>query len=133
MPYRSLRVLLVEEDGLIVAQIRRTLTNAGFEIADMAANGQEAVEMARRTQPDFILMDINMPVMNGIEATRYIMTERAIPIIILTGYDVPEYRDAAREAGACAYLVKPITNRELVKKIRECLFPGLTDAIVEKE
>ena len=118
---RRLRGLIVEDEGLTLLLLIRVLAAAGYELAGTAVNGEEAIEVARRAQPDFILMDTNMPVMNGVEATRRIIAERPLPIIMLTGYSAEENVNAALEAGACAYVVKPVTSSELIIAVREAI------------
>jgi response regulator NasT len=121
MPTHRLQALIVEDEPETILVLLRILASAGYGIAGTAVNGAEAIEVARQSKPDFILMDTNMPVLNGIEATRQIMAERPVPIIMLTGYDMEEHLDAALEAGACAYITKPVRSSHLVLAIGEAL------------
>ena len=115
------RALVAEDEGMTVMLLRRALTVAGFEVVGAAANGEQAVRLADELKPDFILMDVNMPGINGIEATRRIMAVRPIPIIVLTAYSEESLVDEAIEAGACAYLVKPITSEQIPPAVRTAL------------
>lgn len=115
------RALIAEDEGMTVMLLRRTLVAAGFEVVGAVANGEHAVKQADALQPDFILMDVNMPGMNGIEATRQIMAKRPVPIIILTAYSEEGLVEEAIEAGACAYIVKPITSEQVVPALRTAL------------
>jgi response regulator NasT len=115
---RTLRALICEDEGMTVMMLRRALLAAGYEVVGEAAEGGKCVELAREHKPDFILMDITMPGMDGIEATRRIMQERPVAIIMLTAYSEGHNVTAALEAGACAYLVKPIESRQLVPAVK---------------
>ncbi|MCC6730201.1 MAG: response regulator [Chthonomonadales bacterium] len=118
---RALRALICEDEGLTVILLRRALTTAGYEVVGEAAEGASGIEMARTLEPDFILMDVNMPGVNGIDATRQIMQERPMPIVILTAYSDDRLVEEAIEAGACAYIVKPIVSEQLIPAVRTAL------------
>ena len=107
------RVLLCEDEGLTTLRIRRSLTRLGYDVVSAAHNGEEAVQLAAQLEPDIILMDINMPKLNGIEATREIMKRRPTVIVMLTAYSDQPLVEAALEAGASGYLVKPISDDQL--------------------
>ncbi len=120
---RSITVLIVEDDEDL-----REILRAEFEIEGLtvlaATNGSEAVTTARQLKPDLILMDVLMPVMNGIEATRIIKTDketRHIPIIILTVADKKEDIIEALEIGAIDYITKPFFMPELKARIKSVL------------
>ena len=115
------RALLVEDEGITVLLLKRALTMAGYEIASTVPDGRQAVETARELKPDFIIMDINMPHMNGIEATRLITAERRVPVIMLTAYSDESMVEEAIGAGACAYLVKPIVIEQVAPAVRTAL------------
>jgi two-component system, response regulator PdtaR len=118
---RPLRALICEDEGITVIMLRRALQSAGYEVVGEAAEGGKGIAMARELKPDFILMDITMPGIDGIEATRQILKEQAVAIIMLTAYSEGHNVNAAIEAGACAYLVKPIESRQLVPAIKAAL------------
>jgi len=90
----------------------------GFVVVGEAGNGAEAVEAARRARPDVILMDVRMPVMNGIEATRQITQSTDVRALILTTFDLDEYVFAALRAGASGFLLKDTLPAELLTAIR---------------
>ncbi|MDX1934203.1 MAG: response regulator [Capsulimonadales bacterium] len=117
----GLRALICEDEPLTVLLLERTLRNAGIQVVGKAKEGQAGIELARATRPDFVLMDINMPGMSGIEATRRLTAEHPLPIIMLTAYGDVEHVDEAIEAGACAYLVKPIAHADLIPAIRRAI------------
>jgi DNA-binding NarL/FixJ family response regulator len=105
----AIRVMIADDQLLFAEALATALAmNAGIEVVGIAANGVEAVELSAVLRPDVILMDLRMPVMDGIEATRRIVSAgpAAPRILILTGADEPGELQAAREAGASGYLTK---------------------------
>src|ERR1051326_1832947 len=130
----SQRALICEDVGVTVLQIRKALLKAGYEVVGEAVEGRKAIEMAKDLKPDLILMDINMPgPIDGITATREILSAQPVPIIMLTAYSDDDYVDAALDAGACAYLVKPITSEQLLPAIKTAMtrFQDLQAALHE--
>jgi PAS domain S-box-containing protein len=109
----STRVLIVEDNSLISEIIKGLLEETGYTVVGEATDGLEAVEMTQSTRPDVVLMDIRMPIMDGIEATRLIQERCPTPVVVLTAYDTPELVERASAAGAGAYLVKPPNAREI--------------------
>lgn len=107
------RVLLADDEALIRLDLREILTDAGHDVIGEAANGQEAVDLARRLKPDFIIMDVKMPVMDGLAAAKIIDQEAIAPVLLLTAYSQQDIVDAARDSGVIAYLVKPIREEQL--------------------
>ena len=116
-PLAGKTVVIVEDEGVTLLQLRRTLTHAGLKVVGMAGNGLEAVEMVLRERPDLVLMDVQMPVMNGMEAARRIREAYAVCIVMLTAFSTEEYQQQAREAGACGYVLKPITGAMLLPQL----------------
>ena len=117
----SKRILVVEDQEDNRRILRDLLTNAGYEIIE-AENGEEALAVAARERPDLILMDIQLPLLDGYEATRRIKADpalRAIPIIVVTSYALSGDETKARAAGCDAYVTKPYSPRALLAKIRE--------------
>jgi two-component system, cell cycle response regulator DivK len=117
----SKRILVVEDQEDNRRILRDLLTSAGYEVIQ-AENGQEALAAAARERPDLILMDIQLPLLDGYEATRRIKADpdlRAIPIIAVTSYALSGDEGKARAAGCDAYVTKPYSPRVLLAKIRE--------------
>lgn len=111
------KVLIVEDEYLIGEIIQGILENMGYQVLDRAKNGREAIAKTKRLQPDVILMDIQLPDMNGIEVTQKIFREHPTPIAILTAYDTPELVEKAAEAGVGAFLIKPPVGRDIERAI----------------
>ncbi len=108
MSEKSVRVLIVDDQAPFrdVARLVVELTD-GFEVVGEAVTGEESVEMARTLKPDLILMDVNMPGIDGTEATRLILGEAAeVVVLLLSTYEPAEYEPRAAEAGAAAYIPK---------------------------
>ncbi len=113
-----MRILIAEDETIIRLDLRALLERAGFDVCAEARNGDEAVELARREQPDLAILDVKMPRLDGIEAARRILAERPIPIVMLTAYDQEELVSRAVEAGVFGYLVKPFRESDLLPAIR---------------
>jgi len=113
-----MRVLVAEDETIIRLDLKELLERAGFEVCAEARDGVEAVELARREQPDVAVLDVKMPRLDGIEAARRILDERPIPIVMLTAYGQDELVSRAVEAGVFGYLVKPFREGDLLPAIR---------------
>jgi response regulator NasT len=109
-------VLVAEDESLIRMDIVETLIDFGFDVIAEAADGVEAVELAKSKKPDIIVMDIKMPNLDGISAAEQIQALR-IPIVLLTAFSQKELVERASEAGAMAYVVKPFTPNDLLPAI----------------
>ena len=117
------QILVIEDQEDNRTILRDLLSNAGFEVLE-AVNGIEGVEAAARELPDLILMDIQMPEMDGYEATRRIKAEpttAAIPIIAVTSYALSGDDEKAKAVGCDGYVTKPFSPRQLLAKIKEYL------------
>jgi DNA-binding NarL/FixJ family response regulator len=115
----TLRVVVADDQALVrVGFCGIIAATPGFAVVGEAGNGAEAVEAARRARPDVILMDVRMPVMNGIEATRRITESTDVRTLILTTFDLDEYVFAALRAGASGFLLKDTLPADLLTAIR---------------
>jgi two-component system cell cycle response regulator DivK len=115
------RILVVEDQEDNRQILRDLLTNAGFDMIQ-AENGEEAIAAAQASRPDLILMDIQLPVLDGYEATRRIKADpdlKSIPIIVVTSYALSGDEEKARRAGCDDYVAKPFSPRQLLAKIKE--------------
>jgi response regulator NasT len=114
-------VLVAEDETLIRLDLRLQLEDAGYRVCGEARTGTEAVELARTLQPDLVMLDVKMPELDGIEAARRILSERSIPIVMLTAYASEELVQRASDAGAFSYLVKPFQSNELMPAIETAI------------
>lgn len=121
-PETPIRVLIVDDQALLRASFRLLLdTTSDLVVVGEAGTGEEAVTLARQEKPDVILMDIRMPDMDGIEATRRICASAATPetrVLILTTFDYDEYVFAALRAGASGFLLKDVVPADLITAVR---------------
>jgi len=135
-----LRVVVADDQALVRAGFRMILTSDGIDVVAEAVNGADAVEAVRRTKPDVVLMDIRMPEMDGLEATRRILAggNGEPRVIILTTFDLDHYVYAALSAGASGFLLKDVTPEHLVAAVRmvrdgdALLAPAITRRLVER-
>lgn len=120
MSDQSTRVLIVDDQEVVREGMRAILgTVPGIEVVDVAANGAEAVELAEQLEPDVILMDLNMPIMNGVESTRALRATRPdVKILVLTTYDAEEWVLDAIRAGASGYMLKDAPRERLIEAIK---------------
>ena len=121
MSSRAIRVMLVDDHNVVRSGLATALSACeGLEVVGQAKNGREAVELCRRTKPEVILMDLMMPEMDGIAATRAILAEHPeIKVIAMTSFDDKELVHGVLAAGAISYLLKNVTADELAKAIRD--------------
>ena len=104
---RKLSVVIADDEYLISIDVDKAAREAGFAVAGIAANGEQALDLIRKHSPDAAIIDIKMPKMDGLEAARRIRDEMPIPVVIMTAYESPEFLEEAKEAGVGAYLIKP--------------------------
>jgi RNA polymerase sigma factor (sigma-70 family) len=137
----SPRVVLADDQTLVRTGFRMILRSDGIEVVAEATNGSEAVDAVRRTRPDVVLMDVRMPEMDGLEATRRILTGTSGEhprVIILTTFDLDQYVYAALSAGASGFLLKDVTPEQLISAVRTVrsgdalLAPAVTRRLVER-
>jgi signal transduction histidine kinase len=114
---KKIQALIVEDDTLVSEMIQGLLEELGYEVVGKAANGAEAVKMTHTLEPDVVLMDIEMPNVDGIEAARRIIECCPTPVVMVTAHETSKLVEQASEAGVGAYLVKPPTGRELERAI----------------
>jgi len=111
------RAIVVEDEALIRMDIVESLREGGYDVVGEASNGEEAVALAREFKPDVVVMDVKMPVMDGITAAEHIAKERLAPVVLLTAFSQTELVERARDAGAMAYVVKPFTPADLLPAV----------------
>ena len=111
------RILVAEDEALIRLDLAEMLSEAGYEVVGQASNGEQAVEMAKELAPDLVIMDVKMPVMDGITAAEEIGAAKICPVVMLTAFSQTELVERARDAGVMAYIVKPFTANDLAPAI----------------
>jgi len=116
-PQQPRRVLIAEDEALIRMDLAEMLGEQGYEVVGQAADGARAVELAEELRPDLVILDVKMPVLDGIAAAERIAARRIAPVVILTAFSQRDLVERARDAGAMAYLVKPFEPGDLVPAI----------------
>ena len=105
------RVLIVDDEMLLAMALRAQFEREGYEVIGIANNGLEAVRICETASPDVVIMDIQMPEMNGVDATRHLMENCPVPVVVLTGYS--QFVQPAEQAGAMGYAIKPLNARQI--------------------
>ncbi len=118
---KDLKVLIAEDEYLILMGLKSNLENLGCKVVGEATNGKELVNLALEKKPDLIIADINLPVMDGLEALKRISEKVFIPTLIVSGYDDEELIDKAKNLGVLGYLIKPIDESDLKAEIEIAL------------
>lgn len=118
------RILIADDEALIRQDIKEILTEAGYEVVAEAKDGYHALELAKMTFPELMILDIKMPNINGLEAAEEIQVNlnKRIPTVILTAYNQPELIQKAGDIGAFAYLTKPVKPQDLIASIETAKF-----------
>lgn len=113
----TVKILIADDEPIIRLDLRQVLETLGYEVIGEAGDGKQAVELARELKPDICILDVKMPIMDGIEAVEIITDENIAPTILLTAYSDKELIDRAKAAGVFAYLVKPFKPSDLAPTI----------------
>ncbi len=116
-PSPPMRVLIAEDEALIRLDLREMLEEEGFDVVGEAADGEQAVALAKQLVPDLVICDVKMPKMDGIAAAAQITDARIAPVVMLTAFSQRDLIERARDAGAMAYLVKPFQKRDLLPAV----------------
>ena len=117
----TIRILIAEDEAIPRMWLRQMLQDQGYVVAGEAANGKAAVDLSRQLKPDLVIMDIMMPELDGIAASRILSEEHIAPILLVTAFSDRELIEGAREAGVFAYVAKPFTEQHIVPQIEVAL------------
>lgn len=118
MTNTGLRVVIADDEPITRMDLKEMLEEKGYQVVGEAADGFDAVEVCKAVSPDLILMDIKMPLLDGLSAARIVFNERLVDtVIILTAYSEREFVDNAKDLGVGAYLVKPVDEKSLIPNI----------------
>ena len=117
MTTEPIRVVIAEDEALIRLDLKEMLEEEGYSVVAEVVDGQQAVDRAQELRPDLVILDIQMPVLDGLAAAEQIASARIAPVIVLTAFSQRELVERARDAGAMAYLVKPFSKSDLVPAI----------------
>ena len=110
-------MLVAEDEALIRLDLKEMLQEEGYDVVGEAGDGEQAVRLAEELKPDLVILDVKMPVLDGISAAEQIVAKRIAPVVMLTAFSQRELVERAVEAGAMAYLVKPFAKSDLLPTI----------------
>jgi response regulator NasT len=111
------RVLIAEDEALIRLDLKEMLEEEGYVVVAEAGDGQQAIDLASDTRPDVVILDVKMPVLDGITAAQQIVADDVAPVVMLTAFSQRDLVERAVEAGAMAYVVKPFGKADLIPAI----------------
>jgi response regulator NasT len=111
------RILVAEDEALIRLDLVEMLGEQGYDVVGQASNGEQAVALAREVKPDLVIMDVKMPVLDGLSAAEQLHESKLCPVIMLTAFSQTELVERARDAGVMAYIVKPFTAGDITPAI----------------
>ncbi|MBP8536503.1 ANTAR domain-containing response regulator [Streptomyces sp. MK37H] len=117
VPPQTTRVVIAEDEALIRLDLKEMLEEEGYSVVGEAGDGETAVALAQEHRPDLVILDVKMPVLDGISAAERIAADRIAPVLMLTAFSQRELVERARDAGAMAYLVKPFSKSDVVPAI----------------
>ncbi|GAA2153132.1 response regulator [Nocardioides koreensis] len=126
-------VVIAEDEALIRMDLAEMLTEEGYDVVGQAGDGAKAVELAEQLRPDLVILDVKMPVLDGIAAAERIASQRIAPVVILTAFSQRDLVERARDAGAMAYLVKPFSKGDLVPAIEMAVSRFSEVTLLEQE
>lgn len=113
----QIRAVIADDEAIIRMDLKTLLEELGHRVVGEAADGQNALDLTRSLKPDVVIMDIKMPVMDGLDAAKIISEEKIAPVVLLTAYSQKDLIERAKEAGVFAYLVKPFQESDLMPAI----------------
>lgn len=129
----SRTVVIAEDEVLIRMDLAEMLSEEGYDVVGQAGDGAKAIELAEQLRPDLVILDVKMPVLDGIAAAEAIAGQRIAPVVILTAFSQRDLVERARDAGAMAYLVKPFSKGDLVPAIEMAVSRFSELALLETE
>ena len=127
------RVVIAEDEALIRMDLAEMLAEEGYDVVGQVGDGARAVELCEQERPDLVILDVKMPVLDGIAAAEQIAGQRIAPVVILTAFSQRDLVERARDAGAMAYLVKPFSKSDLVPAIEMAVSRFAELAMLEAE
>lgn len=119
------KVVIADDEPITRMDLKEILEDSGYEVVGEASDGFDAVELCRRYSPDLVLMDIKMPLLDGLNASKIIQEENlADCVVLLTAYSGPEFIEKAKKIGAMGYIVKPVDEKSLIPTLEVAIAKG---------
>ncbi|OOE14539.1 ANTAR domain-containing response regulator [Fictibacillus arsenicus] len=115
------KIIVIEDEAILRMDLKEMLTDAGYHVIAEGDNGEKAIELAHQLQPDLMIMDIKMPKMNGLKASQIIAKQSKTPILMLTAFSQKEFVEDAKKANVLGYLVKPVSETNLIPAVEIAL------------
>lgn len=113
----QLRIVIADDESIIRLDLKKMLEEMGHTVVGEASDGQKAIDLTRALKPDVVILDIKMPVMDGLDAAKIISDEKLAPVMLLTAFSQVDLINRAKEAGVFAYLVKPFKESDIIPAI----------------
>jgi len=126
-------VVIAEDEALIRMDLAEMLAEEGYDVVGQAGDGATAIELAETLRPDLVILDVKMPVLDGIAAAERIAAQRIAPVVILSAFSQRDLVERARDAGAMAYLVKPFVKSDLAPAIEVAIGRFVEATALEQE
>jgi two-component system, response regulator PdtaR len=130
---QAARIVIAEDEAIVRLDLKEMLEQAGYEVVGETGRGDEAVALVTEHQPDLVILDIKMPGVDGLRATREITARLDIAVIVLTAFSQRDLIEEARDAGAAAYLVKPFRRDELLPAVEGVLVRSRQERAIDEE
>jgi len=118
------RILIAEDETLVRLDLEQVLSAGGFDVCGVARDGLEAVQLSLALRPELVVLDVEMPRLDGVEAARRILAEHPVPIVMLTAYGYGEVISRAVDAGVAGFVVKPFEENALLAALRTASLRG---------
>lgn len=127
------KIIVAEDDSIVRLDIVEMLKEAGYEVTFAVGNGEKVIELNEFEQPDLIIMDIKMPKLNGLKASKIISQKCNVPILIVSAYSQSEYLEEAKNANIVGYIIKPISELQLLAAVEIALAQSTKMTILRQE
>ncbi len=128
------KIVIVDDDPIVRLDIRHILESGDYQVVAEAKDGFEAIEVCQKFHPDLVLMDIQLPLLDGLTASKKILDDRlSYSVILLSGFSDDQYIQKAKQCGTSAYLVKPLDAKSLIPMIEVCLEKGKESHALKEE
>ncbi len=127
------KIIVAEDDSIVRLDIVEMLKDAGYDVTSAVGNGEKAIELNEKEKPDLIIMDIKMPKLNGLKASKIISQRHNVPILIVSAFSQSEYIEQAKDANIVGYIIKPISESQLLTAVEIALAQSVKMSALRQE